>query len=78
MGTARLSWRPSSRPVRVERIVDRPTIRSSPSTGKPATMAWGWVMEPLTIVNFVLSLAALGASIMANRANSKVGNDEGS
>ncbi|MBE4720470.1 hypothetical protein [Pseudarthrobacter sp. AB1] len=28
--------------------------------------------------NFVLSLAALGASIMAYRANSKVRNDEGS
>lgn len=29
-------------------------------------------MEPLTIVNFVLSLTALGAAIMAHRANSKV------
>ncbi len=28
-------------------------------------------MEPLTIVNFVLSLTALGASIMACRANTK-------
>ncbi|MET3721781.1 hypothetical protein ABIB27_003657 [Arthrobacter sp. UYEF21] len=35
-------------------------------------------MEPLTIVNFVLSRTALGASIMAYRANSKVRNDEGS
>ena len=30
-------------------------------------------MEPLTIVDFVLSLAALGASITAHRAISKVG-----
>ncbi len=29
-------------------------------------------MEPLTIVNFVLSLTALGAAIMAYRANSKI------
>lgn len=29
-------------------------------------------MEPLSILNFVLSLTALGASIMAYRANSKV------
>lgn len=28
-------------------------------------------MDPLTIVNFVLSLTVLGASIMAYRANSK-------
>ncbi len=47
-GCAGRSWRPSSRPVRVERIVDRPTIRSCPSTGKPATMAWRWVREPMT------------------------------
>jgi hypothetical protein len=35
-------------------------------------------MDPLTIVNFVLSLTALGASIMAYRANSKVSKDDGS
>lgn len=35
-------------------------------------------MEPLTIVNFVLSLTALGASIMAYRANSKVPKEYGS
>jgi hypothetical protein len=33
-------------------------------------------MEPLTIVNFVLSLAALGASITAHRAISKVRKDQ--
>jgi hypothetical protein len=27
------SWRPSSRPTRVERTVDRPTMRSRPSDG---------------------------------------------
>lgn len=32
-------------------------------------------MEPLTIVNFVLSLAALGVSITAYRAISKVRKD---
>jgi len=35
-------------------------------------------MEPLTIVNFVLSLVALGASIMAYRATSKVPKEDGS
>lgn len=35
-------------------------------------------MEPLTILNFALSLTALTASIMAYRAISKVRNDEGS
>ena len=35
-------------------------------------------MEPLTIVNFVLSLTALGASIMAYRANSKDPKEDGS
>ena len=35
-------------------------------------------MEPLTIVNFVLSLTALGTSIMAYRANSKVPKEDGS
>lgn len=35
-------------------------------------------MEPLTIVNFVLSLTAMGASIMAYRANSKVPKEDGS
>ncbi|MET3370667.1 UNVERIFIED_CONTAM: hypothetical protein ABIE34_003944 [Jeotgalibacillus campisalis] len=34
-------------------------------------------MEPLTIVNFVLSLTALGAAILAYRANSRLRNDEG-
>lgn len=34
-------------------------------------------MEPLTIVNFVLSLTALGASIMAYRANAKVSKEDG-
>lgn len=33
-------------------------------------------MEPLTIVNFVLSLAALGASITAYRAISKIWEDQ--
>lgn len=33
-------------------------------------------MEPLTIVNFVLSLTARGASIMAYRANSKVSKED--
>ena len=33
-------------------------------------------MGPLTIVNFVLSLAALGASIAAYRAISKVRKDQ--
>ena len=33
-------------------------------------------MEPLTIVNFVLSLAALGASITAYRAICKVRKDQ--
>lgn len=33
-------------------------------------------MEPLTIVNFVLSLTALGASIMAYRATSKARTEE--
>jgi hypothetical protein len=33
-------------------------------------------MEPLTIENFVLSLAALGASITAYRAISRVRNDQ--
>lgn len=34
-------------------------------------------MDPLTIVNFVLSLTALGASIMAYRANSQVPKEDG-
>jgi hypothetical protein len=33
-GCAGRSWRPSSRSVLVERIVDRPTMRSCPCTGK--------------------------------------------
>ena len=35
-------------------------------------------MEPLTIVNFVLSLTALGAAILAYRAISKVPKGDGS
>ena len=33
-------------------------------------------MEPLTILNFALSLIALGASIMAYRAVSRIGQDQ--
>ncbi len=35
-------------------------------------------MDPLTIVNFVLSLTALGAAILAYRANTKVPKEDGS
>lgn len=33
-------------------------------------------MEPLTVLNFVLSLAALGASIIAYRATAKTRKDQ--
>lgn len=42
------SWRPSSRPARVERTVERPTIRICPSRGRPAMIAWGCVKGPMT------------------------------
>lgn len=35
-------------------------------------------MEPLTILNFVLSLVALAASIMAYRAVSRIAQDQDS
>lgn len=47
-GCAGRSWRPSSRPTRVESAVDRPTIRSTPSTGKPAMIACGCGIGPMT------------------------------
>lgn len=47
-GCAGRSWRLSSRPARVERTVERPTIRSCPSMGKPAMIAWGCVKGPMT------------------------------
>jgi hypothetical protein len=34
-------------------------------------------MEPLTILNFALSVVALAASILAYRANSKARNNDG-
>lgn len=41
-GPAGRRWRPSSRPAFVDKMVERPTIFSSPPMGRPAMMACGW------------------------------------
>jgi hypothetical protein len=49
------SWRPSSRPTRLERTVDRPTMRSRPSTGKAAMTACGCINGAITAAHGALS-----------------------